>query len=645
MAASIFNGSAVKILKDILRFKDGTDFSSTIAGYLSALRSDAQVQIDTKEKSFNWIDNSDFEIDATGWVRYRNTVDSAAPDDFGGTPSGVNLVLGVTTLNPLANVQSAVLTKANVSTLGEGAYYQFSYDSGYEGLLHGIKFLSEQDVNYVDGDFTVHLIGSNDSFVADFQSVIFQITARDILAGKGEYFTQFQEYTGLTDFRLCIHSSTTSALAYNFKFDEVKVMPDPDVIGQLSQTQATRFEQHAGYGSTATKIPYFTNETVTEGTGVYTVDNDSTNGLSITMLKDAVVDVLFSEAANTVGSETGVSRNSTQLTTDLSLINLENKIGLADRYSGGSGTASVGVGMKVSAGDVIRPHTDGHGFDFPTDSYFEITATSIGSEHILSHTENVEPTEHRLTSTVVLADSQNNNAPYNVAVSDKQGLVDTSSGTWVATLPSDGHYQVVMSAYHSGSNGSYRGNTITQAGSRNQLFKHTGAVDTFRDYCSTFDIIDGKKGDTLTAKFQTNGAGNTVVADASNSRITLKKFNSNVISAGLTSVFNTTNEYFTGEYWIDEKPIYARAYSWTGSTSSKVTLDNISNTYIDSVTEMVATAVVANEAGWIGLPRLGAGTSTAFTNFSWDNLSANDVAINTNQNITEARARIKYTKA
>lgn len=45
MAASIFNGSAVKILKNILRYKDGTELSSTDAANLSGTTGNLQTQI------------------------------------------------------------------------------------------------------------------------------------------------------------------------------------------------------------------------------------------------------------------------------------------------------------------------------------------------------------------------------------------------------------------------------------------------------------------------------------------------------------------------------------------------------------------------------------------------------------------------
>lgn len=48
MPASIFNGNAVKILKNILKFKDGTEITSTEAGHLAGVTSDIQTQLDNK---------------------------------------------------------------------------------------------------------------------------------------------------------------------------------------------------------------------------------------------------------------------------------------------------------------------------------------------------------------------------------------------------------------------------------------------------------------------------------------------------------------------------------------------------------------------------------------------------------------------
>lgn len=48
MPASLFNGDAVKILKNKLRFKDNTEITSTEAGHLAGVTSDIQTQLDAK---------------------------------------------------------------------------------------------------------------------------------------------------------------------------------------------------------------------------------------------------------------------------------------------------------------------------------------------------------------------------------------------------------------------------------------------------------------------------------------------------------------------------------------------------------------------------------------------------------------------
>lgn len=48
MPAAIFNGDAVKILKDKLRTKDGTEVSSTEFSYLAGTTSDIQTQLNSK---------------------------------------------------------------------------------------------------------------------------------------------------------------------------------------------------------------------------------------------------------------------------------------------------------------------------------------------------------------------------------------------------------------------------------------------------------------------------------------------------------------------------------------------------------------------------------------------------------------------
>jgi hypothetical protein len=113
MPASIFNGTAVKLLKNILKFKDGTTLSSTIAGYLSNLTSDVQAQLNNKsavdnERTVIW-NETDFATLQAG-IDYCETLAASAQADT----TGVTLIL------PSRNFLEDVIIRKNVSLRGEG---------------------------------------------------------------------------------------------------------------------------------------------------------------------------------------------------------------------------------------------------------------------------------------------------------------------------------------------------------------------------------------------------------------------------------------------------------------------------------------------------------------------------------------------
>lgn len=113
MPASIFNGTAVKLLKNILKFKDGTTLSSTIAAYLANITSDVQAQLDARalideERTVYWND-TDFATLQAG-IDYCETLAGAAFADT----KGVVLVV------PSRNFAEDVVIRKNVSLQGEG---------------------------------------------------------------------------------------------------------------------------------------------------------------------------------------------------------------------------------------------------------------------------------------------------------------------------------------------------------------------------------------------------------------------------------------------------------------------------------------------------------------------------------------------
>lgn len=115
-----------------------------------------------------------------------------------------------------------------------------------------------------------------------------------------------------------------------------------------------------GHGSTNNKIRRFTTTQSSVGTAVTYADS-AANGSSFTINDTGLYSIYYAETNATDYSSYGVSVNSAQLTTSISSITDANRLMISrNSYNGVTGFP-VGVSrvVKLTAGDVVRPHTDG----------------------------------------------------------------------------------------------------------------------------------------------------------------------------------------------------------------------------------------------------------------------------------------------
>lgn len=132
-----------------------------------------------------------------------------------------------------------------------------------------------------------------------------------------------------------------------------------------------RADTHAGYGSTDTKIPYFSNVRVNVDTaGAITVVNDSTNGCKITINTADYYTISFNMAPS-AASYFGVSLNSTQLTTNIESITDSNR--LCRTFASATETMHTSVRTWLAVNDVVRPHAAGSAAFIASASNFSIT--------------------------------------------------------------------------------------------------------------------------------------------------------------------------------------------------------------------------------------------------------------------------------
>jgi hypothetical protein len=117
-----------------------------------------------------------------------------------------------------------------------------------------------------------------------------------------------------------------------------------------------RLNTHNGYGSTNTKIRRFTNVVTNTGSDITYADS-AANGAIFTINTDGIYSISYSDSFN-ASSTFGISLNSSQLTTAVQSITIGDVLA-ASMTPAANTPGTVSVTLLLSAGDVIRAHTDG----------------------------------------------------------------------------------------------------------------------------------------------------------------------------------------------------------------------------------------------------------------------------------------------
>jgi hypothetical protein len=119
----------------------------------------------------------------------------------------------------------------------------------------------------------------------------------------------------------------------------------------------TSYTTGAGWGSTNTKIRRI--ETVEAATSkAVAYATSAANGSSWTILEDGTYEINYVDARVGGVEAFGISVNSNQLTTQIDTITASHRKAYAHNVSGNA--MSITRTVKVSAGDVVRPHGDGN---------------------------------------------------------------------------------------------------------------------------------------------------------------------------------------------------------------------------------------------------------------------------------------------
>lgn len=243
-------------------------------------------------------------------------------------------------------------------------------------------------------------------------------------------------------------------------------------------------DMHSSYASTNNKIPYWDNLIQnSDSSSLLNVVNSSTLGFSVTANRRCLVFMTYNITTNNA-TYFGISKNSTELTTDISGITRANQVNYqwsnANNYSG-----TIDACIVLEPGDTLRPHTSG----FTTNSNslnnvfvsaVEVPAPVGGTLSALGTAAyNFGPNASGLAST-------NTAIPYYSAINnftDPSGLLDVSnSSTFGVSVTAKRDCLVTMTFPMSYNTADYKGISLNSTSLTTSIDSQTQAVTVAKTF-------------------------------------------------------------------------------------------------------------------------------------------------------------------
>jgi hypothetical protein len=388
----------------------------------------------------NYITNPD-GTSTTGWAAYADAAGTTPVNGTGGSPT---ITLTASGTNPLRGVSSFLLTKDAANRQGEGVSTDFTIDRVDQTQLLQISFDYQiASGTYADGDLRVFLYDVTNSQVLE-------LSVRNVPAINT--FATFQSFVqapvNSTSYRLIIHVATTSALAYTFKFDNVRVGPaiSASVGGTIvaaKYTEASGSQTFADNTITTMILgtkSYDTTNSFNTATGEYTVPETG-------IYKVTGIATQVNGTSMTAGNQFQlILKKNTVVDSYMALHNVE--VTASPNGRGVSGSADVScvkgdileVAVYQNRGSAISLLSDSTGVQV---SFFKIDGAGSGASG----------------GVVAAAYSQNSNLAVtaSTAINFADKVFDTNAGysAGTYTVPQTGYYQINTRMFTASANALY----------------------------------------------------------------------------------------------------------------------------------------------------------------------------------------------
>lgn len=183
--------------------------------------------------------NPDFELNANGYNAYQDAAGVAPVDATGGTPT-VAITRTTVTGEIIRGTGTGKIVKDAVNRQGEGVSTPFTIDNADKNSQQTIQFDFVASSGYANCDVKVYVVETTGP-------AIINPSQQCLPNGSGHFQATFQT-TGSTTYRLALHVSTVSTVAYNIFIDNVQEGPGSVVIGPTVEDWQTYTPTVVGTG-------------------------------------------------------------------------------------------------------------------------------------------------------------------------------------------------------------------------------------------------------------------------------------------------------------------------------------------------------------------------------------------------------------
>lgn len=443
---------------------------------------------------------------------------------FDGTPVGNGWVSG-----------------ANDSTPASGNYYVVQGDNAIVSIDGAVK-LTALVANSVYLYRNGALIKRVQSYITtDIHKISFESSVGEFVAGDKLSFV--------------LHTSATlsNATTHYLNINETATSSNVIVEGSTSEVDSfVRVHTGLGEGSVNTRIRRFSTIGDSAGTAITYADS-TTLGASFTINENGLYTIAYSEL-NTSTLQFGVSRNSAELTTDITLIDVDDRLGMTT-IGTPSATTSMSFTVPLVKGDVLRPHVRGTSFG-DGNSHVQLTVTKQAIKPIYAvPAAGIEPTITKVLSANITSVGTISELTIPTVVGQEYEV----SGRFRLILAANEEItiRVVDGVVDIDAVAQYETSTAIQNTLPfRRVFTATGTSLTF--------IMSRAVG---TADISGNGS-----FDRNGSFVQLTERNRDGYPlVEVAKVVHSNAETWTGERWIDGRKIMVRSYEAHGSFTATVT--------------------------------------------------------------------------